>query len=51
MKKKESEVQATRKEWSELTQVTEPVEANTVSADPLSSSMGPSRVQLVQRQA
>ena len=51
VKKKESEVQATRKEWSELTQVTEPVEANTVSADPLSSSMGPSRVQLVQRQA
>ena len=51
VKKKESEVQATRKEWSELTQVTEPVEANTESADPLSSSMGPSRVQLVQRQA
>ncbi len=51
VKKKESEVQATRKEWSELTTAAVPVETSTASADPLSSAMGPSRVQLVQRQA
>ena len=50
VKKKESEVQATRKEWTEMTAAV-PVEANTASADPLASAMGPSRVQLVQRQA
>ena len=34
LKKKESEVQATRKEWSELTTATVPVETSTVSCGP-----------------
>ncbi len=51
VKKKESEVQATRKDWSDLATATVPVETNTAPTDSLSSAMGPSRVQLVQRQA
>ena len=50
VKKKESEVAATRKEWSELASAPAPAPEVPVS-DSLSAAMAPSRVQLVQRQA
>jgi hypothetical protein len=49
VKKKESEVAATRKEWSEIAAA--PVAPEAPVADSLSAAMAPSRVQLVQRQA
>ncbi len=49
VKKKESEVSATRKEWSDLAAA--PATPEVPMADSLSAAMAPSRVQLVQRQA
>ncbi len=49
VKKKESEVAVTRKEWSELAAA--PVTPDVPVSDSLSAAMAPSRVQLVQRQA
>ena len=50
VKKKESEVTATRKEWTDLASA--PAAApEAPAADGLSAAMGASRVQLVQRQA
>ena len=49
VKKKESEVQAARKEWIEMTAV--PAETAPVTGDPLSGTSAASRVQLLQRQA
>ena len=49
VKKKESEVAAARKEWSELAAAPATVEAP--APDTLSAATAPSRVQLVQRQA
>ena len=49
VKKKESEVAATRKEWSDLAAA--PATPEVPMADSLSAAMAPSRVQLVQRQA
>lgn len=49
VKKKESEVSAVRKEWSEMGAA--PAAPEAPVADGLAAAMGPSRVQLVQRQA
>ena len=49
VKKKESEVSATRKEWGEIAAAPPAPEAPV--ADGLSAAMAPSRVQLIQRQA
>ena len=49
VKKKETEVASTRKEWSDLAAVPSAPEAPV--ADSLAAAMAPSRVQLVQRQA
>ena len=49
VKKKETEVSTTRKEWMDIAAAPAAPEAPAV--DGLSAAMGPSRVQLVQRQA
>ena len=49
VKKKESEVSSTRKEWSDLAAA--PATPEVPMTDSLSAAMAPSRVQLVQRQA
>lgn len=49
VKKKETEVASTRKEWSDLAAIPPTPEAPV--ADTLTAAMAPSRVQLVQRQA
>ena len=49
VKKKESEVSVTRKEWTDIAAA--PVAPEAPVADGLSAAMGSSRVQLVQRQA
>ena len=50
IKKKETDVAVTRKEWSDLATVP-PVAEASAAPDSLSAAMAPSRVQLVQRQA
>ena len=49
VKKKESEVQAARKEWIDMTST--PADTATASGDPLANASAASRVQLLQRQA
>ena len=49
VKKKEAEVQAARKDWSDLASA--PSELAASAVEPVSGTMPPSRVQLVQRQA
>ena len=49
VKKKETEVATTRKEWMDIAAA--PTAAEAPGTDSLSAAMNPSRVQLVQRQA